>query len=113
MNCMKCGREIAAGQVFCNSCLEVMAKYPVKPDAAIHLPHRTEQPASKKTSNRKRQLSLEDQVILLRRRCRRLMVCLLLAILLLGASAAVILHYIPGDQVSLPIGRNYTIDPQG
>lgn len=31
MNCLKCGREIEEGQVFCNDCLVQMAKYPVKP----------------------------------------------------------------------------------
>lgn len=38
MNCMKCGREIPVGQVFCDGCLKVMETYPVKPDTAIHLP---------------------------------------------------------------------------
>ena len=32
MNCLKCGREIEEGQVFCNDCLVQMAKYPVKPE---------------------------------------------------------------------------------
>ena len=113
MNCMKCGRDISAGQVFCNRCLDIMEQYPVKPDAAIHLPHRQEQDTAKKAGNRKRPLQPEEQVLLLQKRCRILLICLLISFLLLAASAAAILHYLPGDQVALPIGRNYTIDPQG
>ena len=110
MNCMKCGREISSGQVFCDGCLSVMEKYPIKPDTAVNLPRRREQAAPKKT---KRQLSPEEQVLHWRKKYRRLLVCLLVAILLLAAAVAAFLHELPGDQVSLPIGRNYTIDPQG
>lgn len=38
MGCMKCGKETTDGQVFCDSCLEVMEKYPVKPDTVVQLP---------------------------------------------------------------------------
>lgn len=111
MNCMKCGREIPAGQVFCDRCLEVMAQYPVKPDTAIHLPHRQEQPVTKKV---KRAPTPEEQILHWRKKYRRLLVCLLVAILLLAAAVVVgFLHELPGDQVTIPVGRNYTIDPQG
>ena len=45
MHCMKCGNEIPDGQVFCEDCLNVMAKYPVKPDTPVQIlkrPARTE-----------------------------------------------------------------------
>lgn len=51
MNCMKCGTEIEESQVFCDDCLAVMEKYPVKPDVAVHLPKRNtvlEKPTRKK-----------------------------------------------------------------
>lgn len=51
MYCMKCGKKIEDSQVFCDDCLSVMAKYPVKPDVAVHLPKRkavSEKPARKK-----------------------------------------------------------------
>ena len=38
MNCMKCGREIALGQVFCKECLADMAEYPIKPGTPVLLP---------------------------------------------------------------------------
>ena len=114
MNCMKCGREIPANQVFCAQCLSVMEQYPVKPDIAIQLPRKREENAAKKSNNRKRQLSPEEQALHWRKKYRRALACLLIAVLLLGAAAAAILKLIPGDQVALPpIGRNYTIDPQG
>lgn len=108
MNCMKCGREIPVGQVFCDGCLKVMETYPVKPDTAIHLPHRREQAVPKKA---KRQLSPEEQVLHWRKKYRRLLACLLVTILLLAAAVAAFLHELPGDQVSLPMGRNYTVEP--
>lgn len=110
MNCMKCGREIPSGQVFCDGCLSVMEKYPIKPDTAVHLPHRREQVVAKKA---KRQLSPEEQIFHWRKKYRRLLACLLVALLLLAAAGVVILHLWPGDQVAIPVGRNYTIDPQG
>ena len=38
--CMKCGKRTGKTQVFCDECLAVMEKYPVKPDVAIQLPKR-------------------------------------------------------------------------
>lgn len=40
MNCLKCGREIPAQQVFCESCLKEMAGQPVKPGTLVLLPVR-------------------------------------------------------------------------
>ena len=38
--CLKCRREIAEGQVFCDDCLAQMKKYPVKPGTPVNLPKR-------------------------------------------------------------------------
>ena len=38
MYCMKCGREISEDNVFCDSCLEDMSRYPIKPGTPIQLP---------------------------------------------------------------------------
>ena len=113
MTCMKCGREIPAGQVFCDSCLETMEKYPVKPDAAVHLPLRKETSSSKKPGSRRRQLPPEEQILLLRKRNRRLRLTVtILSILLAAAIAgAVLLQLHPDATNVLPMGRNYTIDP--
>lgn len=47
MNCMKCGRETENEKVFCDSCLSVMEKYPVKPGIVIHLPRHEDTPQKK------------------------------------------------------------------
>ena len=62
MNCIKCGVEVPERQVFCENCLADMEKYPVKPDATVNLPRRTELPVSKKKVRRQRVLSPEEQL---------------------------------------------------
>ena len=113
MTCMKCGREIPAEQVFCDNCLALMEKYPVKPDAAIHLPLRKEASAAKKPSGRRRQLPPEEQILLLRKRNRRLRLTVVILSIVLAATVAgvVLLQLRPDVPASLPMGRNYTIDP--
>lgn len=87
MNCMKCGREIPAGQVFCDGCLEIMKQYPVKPDTAVSLPRNRQNAAAKKPASRRRPLSPEEQVPILKRSCRRLRFCVAFLSLLLVAAA--------------------------
>ena len=59
MNCMKCGKETADGQVFCDSCLEVMKQYPVKPDTVVQLPPKRIL-SNEKKSTRKKDLSPKE-----------------------------------------------------
>ena len=84
MNCMKCGREIEAGNVFCPECLAEMEKYPVKPGTVVQLPKRRETPAYKKATVRRRAVSLEEQIKKLRRAIRSLIVLLLICCVLIG-----------------------------
>lgn len=111
MNCLKCGREISAGQVFCEECLAVMAQYPVKPDAPVHLPRQKDLPPGRKTSGRKRPLSPEEQVLQLKRRCRRLALFSIVLMLLLAAAGTGILFLMKDEPEMVPVGRNYTIAP--
>ena len=111
MDCMKCGREIPASQVFCDRCLEVMQRYPVKSDAPIHLPNHRPQVVPKKPASRRRQLSPEEQVPVLKRVCRRLIFCVVVLALLLTVAATVIFfQWKTVQEKQLPIGRNYTVD---
>ena len=82
MNCMKCGRETTAEQVFCDECQLEMAKYPVKPGTVVLLPNRKDAGVVRKVS-RRRVLSTEEQVKYLRRTVRILASLLLVATLLI------------------------------
>ena len=107
MNCMKCGREIPQGQVFCDGCLEVMKKYPIKPDTAVQLPRRNLQSAVKKQPARRRPLSPEEQIPPLKRSIRRLKIAVAVLVLLLATALVVgFLHLWSHD--NLPELPNYT-----
>ena len=67
MNCMKCGRELETEQVFCNDCLLEMEKYPVSPNATVHLPLHRDQPF-RRTQPRRRTISPEEQIKTLKKR---------------------------------------------
>lgn len=116
MTCMKCGREIPAGQVFCDGCLDVMKKYPVRPDATVHLRRRAEQAAPKKQNIRRRQLSPEEQLPLVKRSNRRLSWCVvLLSLLLTAVCVAVVLQLWEMDTAPLtpPNYNHSTSDTTG
>ena len=66
MNCMKCGREIAEEAVFCESCLEDMRKYPVKPGIAVQLPGKKDAPVPRKSHTRRRQPPTPEEQIQMR-----------------------------------------------
>lgn len=83
MYCLKCGREIEGQQVFCNDCLEIMDRYPVKSGTPIQLPKKNAIVAPKKQS-RRNSLSPEDQIRRLRKTVRVLITLLL--VVCLGAS---------------------------
>ena len=108
MNCLKCGRDIAEDQLFCESCLEVMDQYPVKPNTAIQLPHREELPPVKKPSTKRRQApSAEEKLRTAKRFIRRILILWLVTLGLLIASLFPAVKYILGDRIRLP-GQNYS-----
>ena len=104
VNCLKCGREIEEGQVFCNDCLVQMAKYPVKPGTAVQLPSRGSAAAAKKVHARRRgKTALEEQ---LKARVRVLSVLLAVCVVLLIVLSVVTLRYMSTNRL-LP-GQNYS-----
>ena len=107
MQCMKCGRDMEPGQVFCEFCKETMAKYPVRPGVVVQLPRRTENVAKKQISRRRALLSAEEQVQLLRRAVKRLaLLCVLLLAAVIGLSWLTVTLYRDGADKVLP-GQNY------
>ena len=107
MQCIKCGRDVEPAEVFCDSCKETMAKYPVRPGVVVQLPHRTETVAKKQPARRRAVLSAEDQVVLLRRTVRRLAILtILLLAAVIGLSWLTVDLYQESQRKVLP-GQNY------
>lgn len=107
VNCLKCGREIEEGQVFCNDCLVQMAKYPVKPGTAVQLPSRGSAAVSKKVHPRRRgKPAPEEQLRTLKVRVRILSVLLALCVVLLIVLSVVTFRYMSANRL-LP-GQNYS-----
>ena len=107
MNCLKCGREIEEGQVFCNDCLVQMAKYPVKPGTAVQLPSRGSAAVSKKVHSRRRSKAVpEEQLKALKKRIRILSALLSVCVVLLIVLSVVTLRYMSANRL-LP-GQNYS-----
>lgn len=104
MECIKCGREIVPGDVFCTTCLEDMEKYPVKPGTPVHIPRRE----PRIIVERRAKITPEMQMEALKRRNR------ILSILLALSLCAIALLVIFGDlfrqDVSEDVakGQNYS-----
>ena len=81
MQCMKCGRDTDADQVFCQDCLGEMDQYPVKPDAPVVLPHHSSNVFPKKMPA-KRTLTSDELERKLKRRTRLLSALLSVAVLM-------------------------------
>ena len=109
--CLKCGRETPEQFTYCEHCLEIMGKYPVKPGTVVHLPRRNTVQLSKKPVRRKAPTP-EEQVVTLRKVIRILLVCLLLTV---GALGYFLWQFFLPDKPDQypeenPIGQNYTVD---
>ena len=104
MHCLKCGREMEEGQVFCQDCLLDMGRHPVDPNVVVFVPKRGTSNNSKKAS-RKRQRSPEEQILKLKRKVRLLTA---LTILLFALVAAMIVTvFLVYQRYQFPRGQNY------
>ena len=113
MYCLKCGRESSKQQVFCDSCLQGMTRYPVKPDARVQLPQRDTPPPSKKAGRQKRIASPEELLPLLKRRNRRL-VCAVIALSLVTLLTMVsLIRQNNSPSTNHHSGKNYNINTSG
>ena len=105
MSCMKCGRDVEAGQIFCENCLEEMEKYPVKPETVVLIPTRTAGHGVKKQHQRRQ--TPEEQIAALEKRCKRLMITLLISWLLLAGVSVIAGISIYELDVHQWLGQNY------
>ena len=86
MNCVKCGRETAEEQIFCEVCLREMEDYPVKPGTAVLIPNRNpEEPVKKAKAKKKKVLTLSEQTLQLKRKVLRLRILVAVLLLVCGA----------------------------
>ena len=104
MQCMKCGREIQAGDVFCPECLSEMEQYPVKPGTPVHIPKQPE----KKLHDRRAAVTPERRIEILTRRVRVLSWILTLAAALLIAACALMFSLLQDGDEGFAIGQNYS-----
>ena len=107
MLCLKCGRETIDEQIFCDGCLQTMARYPIKPGTAIHLPRRD---SSKKPAPRKRVLSAEEQVQMLKQTVKRLIIAIAILTVVLCLTTVSLIHNLFGETAEPITGQNYSID---
>ena len=106
MHCMKCGREIDEGRVFCPECLADMENYPVKPGTAVQLPVRRNLP--KKTPPRKKTATPEEQNLRLQKIIRFLLGAWLVTLLIAAILAYPAYKYVVEENHFLP-GQNYSV----
>lgn len=110
MYCLRCGREIEEKQVFCHSCLQDMARHPVKPDAAVYIPSRNSKEIPKRQHRQKKKASPEEMVHLLKKRIKRLWITITILFLLLVCFGAGI-YFAWWHDPNLNLGQNFqTVD---
>lgn len=110
MNCLKCGREISDGSVFCDGCLEDMKKYPVKPGTPVQLPIHTPAPPPKKKSARGKFSGKPEEIARhLRSTNRWLTLALIAAVIAFALTAAMLLSTMNQLRDSTKIGQNYQV----
>lgn len=108
MNCLKCGRKMEEGRVFCTDCLVKMEKYPVKPGTAVVFPNRDSSVPPRKVPFRFRaSASQEEQLRHLKRRVHRLTLALAILLLLFAGLAFYTGHLLRSQSQSRP-GQNYS-----
>ena len=105
MKCMKCGKGIHAGQVFCEECLADMEQHPVKPGTPVLLPRREKQSAVKRSRKRIRK---PEEII---RSLRRTVLVLMALVAALGIALTICIHLlVTRNEITNPNelpGQNY------
>lgn len=108
MYCMKCGRETQEGSVFCQACLEVMEKHPVKPGTPVHIPKQAPAQVSKKPQRSRRALEPEELIRRLKRAVTVAVIAVFVTLVMWGVTIAMLVHVL-NEQKKPPIGQNYSV----
>ena len=105
MYCLKCAKECGEGQVFCDSCLELMAEEPVDINTQVLIPV---QPPPSPLSHRRPVINPEEELKRLQKFNKNLMLVLVLLVtlvILLG----VLVYEKEFWQVVDDLGKNYSV----
>lgn len=113
MQCLKCGKETPADQVFCDDCLADMQKHPIKPGTAVHLPKREQRASERKAPAHRQENTAAEQISRLRSMIRWLSATIALLSVLLLLTASMLIHTLSKEDISQVIGRNYTTSTSG
>ena len=108
MNCMKCGREITLGQVFCKECLTDMEAYPIAPGTPVPMFDVHVATAPKRTAPPRKQKKPEEQVVGLKRWVTALSVILMAVVLGFSMITAILLHRLEEQETNPSNDQNYS-----
>lgn len=108
MNCMKCGREIALGQVFCKDCLADMEHFPIKPGTPVPQFDPDAVTLPKRPTNTRKQKKPEEQIIGLKKWIVGLGLSLFAVILGFSIVTAILVHRLQNTERDVPPGQNYS-----
>ena len=109
MNCMKCGRDVALGQVFCKECLADMANYPVQPGTPVVLPTRSASVQPRRAVVRKTRKP-EEQIGTLRKIVAVLSVAVITISLAFGITTAVLLNKLEENNENRQPGQTHSTE---
>ena len=110
-NCLKCGKETAEKAAFCDHCLTVMDKYPIKEGTVAHLLPRPKR-AEYKPPEPFREAASQAQLQQTRHTLRWLMVLTVILSALLLLTSGILLQSFEEQPEAPAIGRNYTTTQQ-
>lgn len=105
MNCLKCGKEVEASQVFCADCQQVMALFPVEPGTPVHIPLRNAAP--EKTARHKK-AGYADSMRMLQKTIRWLCVALAVLTVIVCILSGLLIYTLNNYSTENTIGKNYT-----
>lgn len=109
MNCMKCGREVVLGQVFCKECLADMANYPVQPGTPVILPSQSASSQPRRVAPRKTKKP-EEQISSLRKAVRFLSIALVIVSLAFGITTSILVNQLNHGEDDPEHGQNYSTE---
>ena len=108
MQCLKCGKKTAEKQVFCDECIAIMEKHPVKPGVVIHIPQREKIDPEKRRGAQDIEDAKEGQIQRQRSVIRMLAGVLAVMSVILLLTAGMLLHVMNEKSTGKAIGKNYT-----